>query len=130
MGRIKAVTEDLSKMTRALYNYTMKEWRTIDEFGGKLTDAAMDRLVEKLPGLPIFLNFDYSKLIGRVHFAEGNQAGLDLDDAHTDLHGRDIFEAKLGYCGRVMVQHTGEDGQVWIDHFEPYAVCLIPKPGL
>jgi hypothetical protein len=126
----KTMVRDLNTMKKV--TFTMEGWKTLDENGGHLTDAAMARLVEYLPGLPVFDNFDYSRVVGTVHFAEGDKAGLALIDEFTSKikegELRDSnYQVKLGYCGRVLVEHTDAEGNNFIDLFEPFGVSIILK---
>jgi hypothetical protein len=109
--------------------FTTEGWRTLDDHT-LLSESALDRLVEQLPGKPVFLNFDYSRVIGTVHqiFGEnGGQGTLNMPDEEIEKLDWDKLQRKLGYAGTILREHVTETGERIIDEFETYGVSLLPK---
>lgn len=109
--------------------FSTEGWRTLDDHT-VLTDEAMDSLVKQLPGKPVFMNFDHSKVIGTVAQIFGEDEGhatLNMSEEEIEKLDWDKLQPKMGYTGVILKDHVTETGERVIDEFETYGVSLLPK---
>jgi hypothetical protein len=81
--------------------------------------SAKKAWLENAEGSPVFMNFNYGQVVGRIEKVEGNEVTTFIADEILENEG-------LGIVSQVKESHIGRFGERVIDEFNLLGVSMTP----
>jgi hypothetical protein len=105
--------------------FDMYDWRHLDEYT-TLTDECLEDLVKQLPGLPVLMNYDWTRVVGKVVSVNDGLVKVSITDKKVQGIDFESGHLGLGYAGIVDFDFWEEDTFRYIGKYSARAVAITP----